>query len=334
MRPRVFIGSSVESLPLARAIQTELAYDFEMTIWSQGIFKLSSTALQDLEAALAGFDFGIFVFQPDDIVKIRNRRKKAVRDNVIFELGLFIGRLGKDRIFFLVPESSDDLHLPSDLLGILPGKYFERSDGNLRAAVGPFCDEVRERARESRTYSLGVKRVAMFQEFSFDFPGKLERSNELTAFFIHSRSWRENNHDAVARFLARHDTKGATVFLPNFLNVELMSQIAQNFEDGPVIPGLVEDAARFFARFRDSYPSKISVFLTDFYPTYSFYKFDTNALLALYPTTDKKKNVPTLEVVGGSDAWHFLVDDLKRLESTSTPLAAEHITRLSEIEDA
>lgn len=334
MRPRVFIGSSVESLPLARAIQAELSHDFELTIWSQGIFKLSSTTLEDLETALGGFDFGIFVFQPDDIIQIRDRSSKAVRDNVIFELGLFIGRLGKKRVFFLVPEKSPELHLPSDLLGVLPGKYYQRSDGNLTAAVGPFCEQVRQRVKENKMRSLGVSRVAMFQEFALDFPERLDRASELSVFFIHSRSWRENNHNAITSFLSRPDTKKLAVILPNFANCELMSQIVQNFEDGPVIPGLTRDAIRFFARLRDAYPRKVSVLLTDYYPTYSFYKFNTSAIVALYPTTDRKKNVPTLEVVSGSEAWYFLADDLERLESSATPLNADHLSRLSETQNA
>ena len=48
MKPAVFIGSSVESLKIAYAIQEELTHNAEITLWSQGIFKLSNTTLDDL----------------------------------------------------------------------------------------------------------------------------------------------------------------------------------------------------------------------------------------------------------------------------------------------
>jgi len=144
MKPRVFIGSSTEGLDIAYTLQENLEHDSNPTVWTQGIFELSSNSLDDLLNALKDFDFGIFIFKLDDIVQIRNEKLNIVRDNVIFELGLFIGRLGKQRVFFVLPHSATNLHLPTDLIGVTPGKYNDlREDKNLKAALGPFCNQVR-----------------------------------------------------------------------------------------------------------------------------------------------------------------------------------------------
>lgn len=123
MKPRVFIGSSVEHVDLAYATQEGLEHDVEPTVWSQGVFALSRTAMASLIDQLDESDFGIFVLAPDDATTIRYTTKQTVRDNVIFELGLFIGRLGPDRCFLVVPRGGDDLHLPTDLLGITPATF-------------------------------------------------------------------------------------------------------------------------------------------------------------------------------------------------------------------
>lgn len=145
MRPKLFIGSSREGLEIAYAIQSNLMREAECTIWNQGIFGISENVLVSLMKALNENEFGVFVLSPDDTVLIRGAKSVAARDNVIFELGLFIGRLGPGRSFFLIPSDEEDLRLPTDLLGITPGIYEgSRRDGNWMAALGPACWQIKQ----------------------------------------------------------------------------------------------------------------------------------------------------------------------------------------------
>jgi len=144
-KPRMFIGSSVEHLDLAYAVQECLEHDVEGTVWTQDVFVLSKSATASLLKALDDSDFGLFILSPDDVTAIRDKSVRTVRDNVIFELGLFIGRLGCDRCFIIVPRGQEDLHLPTDLLGITPATFdADRQDRNLVAALGPACNRVRK----------------------------------------------------------------------------------------------------------------------------------------------------------------------------------------------
>lgn len=89
-------------------------------------------------------DFGIFVFSPDDMTESRDKLFLTPRDNVVYELGLFSGKLGPNRCFFVTP-SEIAVHVPSDLLGTQPGTYeSDRGDKNWVAAVSPFCTNVRQ----------------------------------------------------------------------------------------------------------------------------------------------------------------------------------------------
>ena len=138
-KPRLFIASSVESVAIAEAVNVNLDHDFEVTIWKNGTFKLSSSAIDDLVEKSSAVDFALFIFAPDDIASIRNRSEHVVRDNVIFEMGLFVGAIGKLRSFILKPRDAE-MHLPTDLLGVTPADYdANRSDGDLVSATNRAC---------------------------------------------------------------------------------------------------------------------------------------------------------------------------------------------------
>lgn len=145
MKPRLFIGSSKESLHISYAAQQNLCGDAEITVWTQGVFEPSQTNLESLLKHISSCDFGIFIFSPDDIIFIREEENQAVRDNVVFELGLFVDQIGKDRCFILIPNNSEQLRIPTDLIGMTPIEYETgRSDDNMRAATGPACNSIRQ----------------------------------------------------------------------------------------------------------------------------------------------------------------------------------------------
>jgi hypothetical protein len=155
-KPRIFIASSVESLDVADAINVNLEHQAEVTVWKNG-FKLSSTSIDSLVEKSTIMDFAIFIFTPDDLATIRDQSKYIVRDNVLFELGLFTGTLGKDRCFIVKPRDVE-LHFPTDLLGLTPADYDgDRSDGDLASAVNYPCVLIKKQVAEVGLISQDVE---------------------------------------------------------------------------------------------------------------------------------------------------------------------------------
>lgn len=137
-RSNVFIASSTEALPTARAVKQNFDQEADVDIWNENIFALNRSNLDNLLNRASYYDFGIAVFTPDDEALIRKRKAKVTRDNVIFEFGLFLGRLGPNRTFMIV---QDGVELFSDWDGV--GKATFRPRDNLVAAVGAACDRIR-----------------------------------------------------------------------------------------------------------------------------------------------------------------------------------------------
>jgi Predicted nucleotide-binding protein containing TIR-like domain len=135
----VFIASSAEALPTARAVKENFDREADVDIWSEDIFKVNRGSLDTLLNRASYYDFVIAVFTADDEAVIRERKVKVTRDNVIFEFGLFLGRLGPNRTFMVVQEG---VEMFTDWDGITTAEFRPRD--NLVAAVGAACNRIRE----------------------------------------------------------------------------------------------------------------------------------------------------------------------------------------------
>lgn len=144
---RVFIISSAESLEIARTIQNAFDHDpFRVVVWTDGVFRASYYAIESLERALDQSDIAIAVAEPDDITESRGERRGTPRDNVIFELGFFMGRLGRHRSLLVEPRG-EEIKLPSDLAGITTITY-KYDAKNLTASLATACNKLREIIKE------------------------------------------------------------------------------------------------------------------------------------------------------------------------------------------
>ena len=142
IKKKVFIGSSSEELYLAQMIRDILIQDFDVIIWDEkvwnsSVFKINNNFLSDLLKASIQFDFGILIGTSDDKVIFRNEVVMQPRDNVLFELGLFIGRLGTSKCAFLIEQN---VKLPSDLKGLTLSYFDRNSEKSIFNAVNGIKD--------------------------------------------------------------------------------------------------------------------------------------------------------------------------------------------------
>lgn len=136
-RRKIFIGSSSEELTLAELAKTQLSTDFDVTIWNDNlwdtaVFRLNQNFLSDLLKASLQFDFGILLGTTDDRVEYRGKEALQPRDNVLFELGLFIGRLGISKCAFVIDK---EIKFPSDFQGITLARFTKADPPSFLAAI-------------------------------------------------------------------------------------------------------------------------------------------------------------------------------------------------------
>ncbi|MEQ1744624.1 MAG: STING domain-containing protein [Saprospiraceae bacterium] len=140
LKPTLFIGSSTEGLPIAKLAQKHLSDFADCTIWNEkGVFPSNENFLTSLNNALSLYEYGVLVATPEDKIISRDREMAASRDNVIFEFGLFMGRLGKHKAF-LIKEKG--IVPPSDLAGVSIPTYSDVNAPDIDQQIKICCETI------------------------------------------------------------------------------------------------------------------------------------------------------------------------------------------------
>ncbi len=151
----IFIASSVEGKKYLQAVQNEFFHDdFEIVPWYLLFTEPLEGNIECIEK-LRDFDFAILILTPDDNIQSRGQNSPSPRDNLIFELGLLIGYIGRSRVFPLIPEKPI-IKLPSDTIGTNPllyhysDKYTKIEE--YQQAVSVACNIIRDKVE-----NLGIR---------------------------------------------------------------------------------------------------------------------------------------------------------------------------------
>lgn len=144
MKRKLFIGSSKEGLDIANKLKDyiELSCGDWITceVWNKGeVFSLNKSTLDCLIKASRHFDYGVLVATGDDYSLIRRKFRFAPRDNVLLELGMFIGSLGLSRAFILLEQKCK---FPTDYNGITMPIFSKKDVKSIEKAFKMIIDEI------------------------------------------------------------------------------------------------------------------------------------------------------------------------------------------------
>jgi Predicted nucleotide-binding protein containing TIR-like domain/Histidine-specific methyltransferase, SAM-dependent len=137
MSPSIVILSTKEGLPIAQRLKMSFQANWRrlrgpeclVQVWDE-LFP-TGTSYLDALARIAS-DFVVVVFTGDDTAMVRNESLVVPRDNVIFELGYFTGRMSPRRVILVAEQG---IKIPSDYAGISHVSYKKPSWTDLHGAT-------------------------------------------------------------------------------------------------------------------------------------------------------------------------------------------------------
>lgn len=203
MKRKLFIGSSSEGLKVAQNIKSIIENKcgdwIEVTIWNEGdIFTLNAATLDCLIRTAMRYDYAVLVATNDDVVIKRGVGQLTARDNVIFEAGLFLGALGKNRTFIVTDKV---INLPTDFNGITVCYYDSSS------AENSYTDIIKELRKTQHSHNLkhlpsAALAMGYFDNFIIPFCNKRKESKLKVVI--------PQKFDSIDREISSYSSQNAT----------------------------------------------------------------------------------------------------------------------------
>jgi hypothetical protein len=209
----IFIASSGRTLVLAEKLRDELRTDFaDPILWSEeSRGQPSATIIEMLETAAKRYDFAVIILARDDVLTSAQGSILKARDNCVFEAGLFMSAIGRERCFLVTSVNSQDL--PSDLRGVISIAFTEPGDLQDRKAcseavrgVAAQLKDVVQRAGPSPSHA-DLPLISVDELFRRERPvsegGDLVAGNVVVC---ETQPWAEVNRPATVRRNIDHGT--------------------------------------------------------------------------------------------------------------------------------
>lgn len=184
--------------------------------------------------------------------------------------------------------------------------------------------EIFETAGLSRDVEMsGLRRIGMDYTTEPEWQECFSATRKLDLFFAYGRTWRNLN---LTRLEALAAIKGAeiNVYLPD-LDDDLTHHILTTRFNmtSETLRGAVDEAREAYLGMRVEGGAKVSVYRRPGDHTFSCYRFDTVAVLALYKHKKSRGDVPTLVVNKGGMLYEFVNEELAAIHEQSSRVPEE-----------
>ncbi len=142
LKPKIFIGSSTNGYSIAEKVKNNFLAIADCVLWQDpDVWEPNQSTFDNLMRMATYFDYGIFVATADDLTLTGDKLVIEARDNVILEMSLFLGAMGRHKSFLLVESG---IKLPSDFNGIFMPRFDPKNDSSIEAACHAYHNIIEE----------------------------------------------------------------------------------------------------------------------------------------------------------------------------------------------
>lgn len=172
-----------------------------------------------------------------------------------------------------------------------------------------FMDEVLAKAQISKEIKYaGIIRISDSFHHDIEWKSYLRSVNKLDIFFAYGQTWRNTYYQELRDVASREDAR-IRVVLPDPDDELTIIELSRRFNyTTETLIELIKEAKEFFRRLRPvgGKGAQIYVWYLPAAPTFSFYRIDKKAILALYTHRKERAPVPTFVCEMGGTLYDYI----------------------------
>jgi len=151
---KVFVASSTEAKKIKQYVMKILEDNYIDPVDWKEINQIGEYGLETLLNTSSEVDGAIIIATCDDKIWCRDEEKIIPRDNILFEMGLFIKALGRKHapLVFVQNDKEEWPEIPTDILGLNTVRFYHGKDVNNRDRLEKWINELKRDAHHFYRY--------------------------------------------------------------------------------------------------------------------------------------------------------------------------------------
>lgn len=221
---------------------------------------------------------------------------------IIMSISLPVGHGGYHKSATLLEESGAALFI-SGILAVLWELAGKRA----------FADEILAKANMSRDLAdAGIDVAAYsFKDKRIDWDELFKSACRLDIFVAYGHTWRNTQSEHIDTLLSDADSK-LRIILPDLESEEVVKSLSVRFEMEPdTVKQEIGEAIKFFERRKKKAKGSIEIYLTRVMPLFTFYRFNSKVVFALYNHRAGQQAVPSFVCDKEGFLFKFFSDEFE-----------------------
>jgi hypothetical protein len=194
------------------------------------------------------------------------------------------------------------------------------------------ADEIITKVGISRQIlASGLRKITPNFHRDIDWPALFKDAHQIDIFFAYGGSWRAAHYEELNTFARRNGAR-LRIILPDADDADIVGEMARRFSTSAAeTVKRIRSSTEEFEALAKNAVAKIEVWYLPRSPVFSYYRFDSVAIMGLYHHKNIRATVPALTFAKPGSLYDYFSDEFESMMVGDAPPARKGVHKLNEL---